>query len=208
MVAAAVRPYNRLKRRRPYRCRRHRELEDGPLGCRCASQGADTDPPDDVDRGRRSRPRHPAGRHTCRRQRAAPDRAGRDVLHARQRAGGGSDSRPSGARRDPHGLVQGRRRRRVRGQVWYRPFPRTPHVQGHQDPSRGRVLARGVGDRRRRERVHDRRLHGLFPARREGTPAARDVLRGGPDAEPGPDRRERDARAPGGARGAQHARRE
>ena len=57
-------------------------------------------------------------------------------LHPRQRAAGGGHPRPSRAGRHPHGLVQGRRRRRAARQIGHRPFPRAPDVQGHQGPSR------------------------------------------------------------------------
>ena len=92
-----------------------------------------------------------------------------------------------------------------RGQVGHRAFPRTSDVQGHQGPSAGRVLAAHRRDRRPGERLHQQRLHRLFPARRQGALERDDGIRGRPHDRPRAHRRDRRARARRGAGRAAHA---
>ena len=61
----------------------------------------------------------------------AETEAGYRPLHARQRPRGRGGAGPPRAGRHPHGLVQGRRRRRDARQIRHRTFPRTSDVQGH-----------------------------------------------------------------------------
>ena len=89
-------------------------------------------------------------------------------LHARQRHGGRRHPRPSRAGRHPHGLVQGRQRRRAARQIRHRAFLRASDVQGHDQPQARRVRRQGRRDRRQRERLHLVGLHRLStrPCRR------------------------------------------
>ena len=110
-------------------------------------------------------------------------------LPARQRHGGGGHPRSPRADRHPHGLVQGRQRRRAARQVRHRAFLRASDVQGHDQPQGRRVRREDRRDRRQRERLHLLRLHRLLPDGDARGAGDDDGVRGRPDAQPDPDRR-------------------
>ena len=131
---------------------------------------------------------------------------GHFTLGQRPRSGRGAG--PPRAGRHPHGLVQGRRRRRDAGQVGPRPFPRTSDVQGHRQASDGRVLANGRLRRRPGKRLHHPGLHRLLPARVARASQDADGIRVRPHDRPGADRCGGGARTQGRPRGAEPARRQ
>ena len=139
---------------------------------------------------------------------AAGRRQRRRQLPARQRHGGRRHPRPPRADRHPHGLVQGRQRRRAAGQVRHRPFLRASDVQGHQEPQGRRVRRQDRRDRRQRECLHLRRLHRLLPDGDAGSARHDDGLRGRPHAQPDPHRRGHRHRARRHPRGAPFAHRQ
>ncbi len=162
---------------------------------------------------RKARSRHPPRpRLRARRARRPPPRPRRCARRSRASrsttAAGRGAARSPRADRHPDDLVQGGLRRRAEGRVGHRPLPRTPDVQGHEDPQTGRVLGRRRRDRRRGERLHLLRLHRLLPAGAGRVPEGDDGLRGRPDGEPRPHRRGGAARARRDPRRAPHAHRQ
>src|SRR5262249_7149019 len=149
-----------------------------------------------------------AGRCSARRSRASRHRPPGHPFYAVERSRGRSDSRSSRADRHAYGLVQGRLGRRDAGHVGACPLPRTSHVQGHGQKSLGTLLAGRGHHRRAGERVHRRRLYGLFPARAARRAQAHDGVRGRPHDRIGAHRRRGAARAQCRAGRIQHARRQ
>ena len=131
-----------------------------------------------------------------------------ETFTLRQRPSGGGDLQPPLADHRAHGVVPHRRRRRGLGQIGHRAFPRASDVPRHASCPAGRVLEDRRAQRRQRQRVHQLRLHRLFPERVARPARTGHGARIRPHGRPRADRRGRQPGARRDPRGAPPGRRE
>ena len=128
-------------------------------------------------------------------------------IHPGQRPENPGARRPSRAGGGLAGLVQGRLQLRTQQPDRYLPPAGTYDVQGHADGAGRRVLPPDRRQRRRRERLYQSRLHGLFPDAGKGTAGTQLPAGSRPDAPPAAQAGGREQGSSGGDRGAPAAHR-